>query len=218
MRSRRRPPLAVVLLLGALMATISRSAHATPVDLLEADSQVFILDDGTADVIYTLHFRDNEGRREIRKIGQFYEPLYLNRASIRGDGLEGPVSARSLGDGYYRLALPDATRAGGVYDLVLHYRSGHRFADPTSRDGVDLLAVWFNPVRWGLPIGRSVIKLVLPLELPQTVERHEDISPSMVDALGVLTEAASLDEQDHWAFVFTDFEGRRLLTLYAERR
>ncbi len=111
--SPRNPLPRTVAAIAALVILTALPATSTPVDLLEADSQVFILDDGTADVIYTLRFRDNEGRRAIRKIGQFYEPFHLNRASIRGDGLEGPVSARSLGDGYYRLDLPECHRGRG---------------------------------------------------------------------------------------------------------
>ncbi len=35
------------------------------------------------DVIYSLKFLDNEGRSEIRKIGQFYEPVHFTRAYLR---------------------------------------------------------------------------------------------------------------------------------------
>jgi hypothetical protein len=197
---------------------LASGAAAGPVDLVEADSQVFVRDNGAADVIYTLTFRENEGRRVIRKVGQFYEPVHFTRALIQGEELSGKVAMAPLGNGYYRVELPGATVAGRTYRLVLHYRSNHRFADPTSRDGKHLLAVWFNPVRWGLPVERSVIKLVLPLALPSQVKRHEDITPAMVTGLGVVTDPEVLHAQSHWAFVYTDYGGTRRLTLYAEKR
>ena len=65
---------------------------------------------------------------------------------------------------------------------------------------------------------RSVIKLVLPLELPPEVQRHEDITPAMVQSLGLQEDEASKKAQDHYALVYTDYEGKRRLTIYAERR
>ena len=52
-------------------------------------------------------------------------------------------------------------------------------------------------MRWGLNIEKSVVKLVLPLALPASVVEHEDITPAMVDGLGVITEPGILDQQDH---------------------
>ncbi|HHQ47552.1 MAG TPA: hypothetical protein ENK19_01535, partial [Acidobacteria bacterium] len=213
-RSERGWVLVVALCWAVALAT---AVHAGPVDLMLADSQVFVQDNGAADVIYTLRFRDNQGRSVIKKIGQFYEPVHFTRATIEGEGLAGTVTMEALGGGYYRAELPGRTRAGKMYTLELHFRSNHRFADPTTRDGRKLLAVWFNPVRWGLPVERSVIKLVLPLELPAEVKRHEDITPAMVDRLGVVTDPSILAAQSHWAFVYTDYRGKRRLTLYAEK-
>jgi hypothetical protein len=71
--------------LGAVLGLVIMAAAplaAAPVDLLEADSQVFLQDNGAADVIYILTFRDNEGRRQIRKIGEFYEPVHFTRAAV----------------------------------------------------------------------------------------------------------------------------------------
>jgi len=208
----------VAVLVALVVALWAPCVWADPVDLLEQDAQVFVQDNGGVDVIYTLRFRDNEGRSAIRKIGELYEPLHFTRGLLRGEGWTAAVEMSSVGGGYYRADFERSTRAGQTYTLELHYRCNRRFADPTSRDGEELLAMWFNPVRWTLPVGRSVVKLVLPLGLPAGVEEHEDISPQMVDGLGVITDPSNLAEQDHWAFVFTDYRSIRRLTLYAERR
>ena len=47
-----------------------------------------------------------------------------------------------------------------------------------------------------------MIKLVLPLTLPAAVQRHEQITPQMVDGLGVITDPANKAAQDKFAFVF----------------
>ena len=84
-----------ILKLIALSAAVAlgtlATAHAAPVDLLECDSQVFIQDNGGADVIYRLTFRDNEGRSQIRQIGEFYEPLHFTRSLLHGDGESNPA-------------------------------------------------------------------------------------------------------------------------------
>ena len=189
----------LVCLLAVLAPT---SVRAAPVDLIESDSQAFLQDNGAMDVIYRLTFRDNEGRSFIRKIGPFYEPVHFTRSWLEADREPHEVSVRAASGGYYRIDFGDfRTRAGGVYTLELHYRSNHRFADPTSADGRELVAVWFNPVRWSLPIGRSVIKLVLPRTLPAEVQRHEDITPAMVDAAGATTDRSNVGSHDHWAWV-----------------
>ncbi|RME21466.1 MAG: hypothetical protein D6806_14630, partial [Deltaproteobacteria bacterium] len=210
----------VALILAAALALAGPTAQPAPVELLEQDSQAFLQADGAMDVIYTLKFRELESRSSIRKIGQFYEPVVFTRAWIRGAGREAPVSLENLGDGYYRAEFPDlTTRSGEVYSLVLHMRIHRRFADPTTTSsGKKMLAVWFNPVRWGLPVGKSVIHLVLPLELPKRLDRPEDITPAMVDGLGVVTDENVLTRQDKWAWVYTEYRGEKRLTLYAEKR
>ena len=208
------------LVAGLALVAGGRSASADPVTLLEQDSQVFVRDDGTVDVIQTLTFRENEsqGRDSIRRAGPFFEPIHFNRATLRAPDGTVEASVSPVGGGYQKVDFPAVrTRAGQQYVLELHYRLDRRFADPTSRDGQELLAIFWNQVRWTMPIGRSVIHLVLPLPLPAEVQRHEDITPAMVDGLGVLTDPDVLAEQGHWAFVYTDFEGSRRLTLYAER-
>ena len=195
-----------LLLAGGLPARV----RAAPVELLLSDSQAFLQDDGGMDVIYTLRFRELESRSAIRKVGQFYQPLVFTRAWIEGGGSRATASLTSLGGGYYRVEFPGlTTRRGQVYRLVLHLRLYRRFADPTSAGDQQLLAVWFNPVRWELPVEKSVIRLVLPLELPAGLEKPEDITPQMVDALGVQTNAANLAQQDQWAWVYTDYHGQR---------
>ena len=209
-------------LLGLLSALIlllcAPRAQADPVDLLEADSQCFVQDNGAMDVIYSLKFRDNGSRTMIRKVGQFYQPIHFTRALLHGVGGVQRVTTSSLGGGYYSVSFPRATRSGGIYTLELHFRSNRRFADPTVRDNQQLLAVWYNPVRWTLPVQRSVIKLVLPLKLPPEVQQHEQITPRMVNELGVLTDPNNKSSQDKFAFVYTDYRKTRRLTIYAERR
>lgn len=207
----------VLALLAALTVAGPAAARADPVVLLKADSQAFLQDNGAMDVIYSLTFRDNGSRRVIRKVGQFYEPVRFTRAWLRHGERKGRAVVSALGGGYHRVALPFATSPGEDYILELHFRSNHRFADPTSRGAQQLLAVAYNPVRWVFPVQRSVVKLVLPLPLPAGVERHADITPAMVDGLGVLTEAANKREQDRWAFVYTDYRDQRRLTVYAAR-
>ena len=199
----------------------SSVAAADPVTLVEADSQAFLQHSGAMDVIYTLTFVDNEGRTQIKKVGQFYEPIHFTR-SLLYSGAQGgepqPAKLTSLGGGFYSVDFETPTRAGQTYRLELHFRSNRRFADPTSLGAKQLLVVSYNPVRWTLPVQKSVIKLVLPLALPTAVQRHEAITPAMVDQLGVVTNAANLKRQDRWAFVYTDYHDQRRLTLYAERR
>jgi hypothetical protein len=190
---------------GVALTLLAVFGAAAPVELLEADNQVFVQDNGAVDVIYSLTFLDNEGRTQIRKVGQFYEPVHFTRGFLNGEGGPQPVTTQNVGGGYYRVDFTSSTRAGQQYTLELHFRSNHRFADPTESEGRQLLAVWFNPVRWSMPIGRSVVKLVLPLALPAEVARAEDITSAMVDGLGVVTDPGSLVEQDHWAFVFADY-------------
>jgi len=215
--TRRRILLFVLATLTLLLPLV---AHAAPVDLLEQDVQAFVQDNGAMDVIYRLTFRDNEGRGFIRKVGEFYQPARFTRSWIIDGEAKHEASVQALGGGYYRVNFGGGfrTRAGGTYTVELHYRNNHRFADPTTADGKALIAVWFNPVRWVLPIQKSVVKLVLPLELPEGVQQHEEISPEMVDGLGVVTERRSLKAQAHWAFVYTDYRDQRRLTLYAEQR
>ncbi len=206
-----------LVLLFALL--LPATAVAGPVDLLESDVQAFVQDNGAMDVIYSLTFRDNEGRSFIRKVGPFYEPVHFTRAWLHGSGEKHKARVSPVGGGYYRVDFEKVrTRAGQNYTVELHYRCNHRFADPTSRGGEELLAVWFNPVRWVLPLKKSVVKLVLPLRLPKgKVKRHEDITPAMVDALGVLTDPGNESEHYKWAFVYTDYRGERRLTVYAEK-
>jgi len=208
------------LLLSLWVTLTATPAGAAPVSLEEADVQAFLQDDGAMDVIYSLTFRDNEGRTQIRKAGPFYEPIHFTRAFLREGDQSYAARVSPVGGGYYAVDFSDhPTRAGGRYTVELHYRTDHRFAEPTTRDGQPLLAVWFNPIRWTFPIGRSVIKLVLPLSLdPDRVKRHEDITPAMVDALGVITDPEVLAAQSHWAFVYSDYRETRRLTLYAEKR
>ena len=139
------------------LALLARPAavRADPVDLLEQDSQVFVQADGSVDVIYRLTFRENEGRSAIRQMGPFYEPVHFTRALFQGPGgREVMATTSEAGGGYYRIDFSGMpARAGQTYTIELHYRCRHRFADPTSRDGQDLLAVWFNPIRWTMPVG-----------------------------------------------------------------
>ena len=216
-RARSLSLVAVVLL--ALLGGVP-GVRAAPVELLESDVQAFLQDNGAMDVIYRLTFRDNEGRSSIRKVGPFYEPVHFTRSWLEVDGARRDVSLQAMGGGYYRVGFGDTrTRAGGTYTLELHYRCNHRFADPTQAEGRELVAVWFNPVRWSLPIARSVVKLVLPRELPaDAVQRHEDITPAMVDAAGAVTDPANLRAQDQWAWVYSDYRDSRRLTAYAEKR
>jgi hypothetical protein len=143
--------------------------RADPVQLESADVQAFVQDNGGMDVIYALTFVDNEGRSQIRKAGPFYEPIHFTRAFLIDGDQRHPAQTRDAGGGYYAIEFGDhPTRAGGTYTIELHYRNNHRFADPTERDGKRLLAVWFNPIRWTMPIERSVVKLVLPLALDRS--------------------------------------------------
>ena len=105
--------LTVLVVTGVLSGTLAFSA---PVDLLEADSTVFIQDDGSADVIYSLEFRDNEGRTAIRKVGPFYEPVHFTKGFLHGVGAE-PQTVRisAAGDGYFRVEFDDATSAVKPY-------------------------------------------------------------------------------------------------------
>jgi hypothetical protein len=212
MRLLRLVPLVALLLLWPA------TGYSDPVDLLDADTQAFVQDDGAMDVIYTLRFRDNEGRAAIRRIGQFYEPVHFTASWLEAGPDQVPVTMSPAGGGYYQAAFATPTAAGGEYALVLHYRSSYRFADPTQRGDQALLAVWFNPVRWNMRVPRSVLKLVLPLTLPAEVQRHEDITPAMVDGLGVVTDPASVAAQAHWAYVYTDYHDTRRLTVFAEAR
>ncbi|MBI4864114.1 MAG: hypothetical protein HY815_28230, partial [Candidatus Riflebacteria bacterium] len=54
-----------LVMLTLVLAGVPRSS-AAPVDLLETDTQAFVQDSGSMDVIYSLTFRDNEGRSGIR--------------------------------------------------------------------------------------------------------------------------------------------------------
>jgi len=117
------------------------SAAADPVELLEEDSQAFLQDNGGMDVIYSLTFRDNEGRSAIRKIGPFYEPVHFTRGLIKSGGRTARATIKDAGGGFYRVDfVAFSTRAGESYTLELHYRSAHRFADPTARAGKQLVA------------------------------------------------------------------------------
>ena len=79
----------VLLLLAVLLASPAARAQ---VELLEEDSQAFVQDNGAMDVIYTLTFKDNEGRPFIRKIGEFYEPVHFTRALLREGEQSEPVT------------------------------------------------------------------------------------------------------------------------------
>jgi hypothetical protein len=208
----------LLLLVFLILPAIPGRAAADPVELLISDVQAFLQDNGAMDVIYSLTFMENESRSAIRKIGPFYEPLHFTRGYLKFGGKRDKVTVRSAGDGYYRVEFDSITTSrGNSYTLELHYRCNHRFADPTTGAGKQLLAVWFNPVRWVLPVRKSIIKLVLPLELPETVKRHEDISPEMVDGLGVITDRENINEHDKWAYVYTKYRGKRRLTVYTEK-
>ena len=69
-------------LLCAVLLLIALPARAQSVQLENADSQVFVQANGAVDVIYTLDIVDPTGRSEIKKIGQFYEPIAFNRFAI----------------------------------------------------------------------------------------------------------------------------------------
>ena len=74
------------LLLAVLVAVLTwlpATAAAAPVDLLEADTQAFLQDSGAMDVIYSLRFRDNEGRGFIRQIGPVDEPVHFTRGWLK---------------------------------------------------------------------------------------------------------------------------------------
>ncbi len=205
----------LVAAVGLVLWLVTTPARA--VDLQSADTQAFVQDNGGIDAIYTLTFADTEGRSAINKIGQFYEPMAFTRASLKTASGVIAVRMEKLGDGYYRAAFERAQPAG-TYQLELHFRSDYRLAEPTTAQGKDVLAVWFNPVRWSMPVQRSVVKLVLPLALPTTLTRPEDITPSMVDSLGFLSDPANRSAQDHYALVYADYHAERRLTVYAERR
>ena len=134
------------------------------------------------DVIYTLTFLDNEGRTVIRKVGPFYEPIHFTRAVPARGRSAVEARTRPVGGGYYAVEFAShPTRAGR--DLhpraALPQQPPLRRPDQTRRPERSL-AVWFNPMRWTLPIERSVVKLVLPVSLnPEVVRRHEDITPAI---------------------------------------
>ena len=202
---------------AAVALSVSFVAVAGPVDLLEADTQAFVQDSGAIDVIYSLRYKDNEGRAAIKSIGQFYEPVAFTRGVLHDGGRDVPVTMSSNGGGYYKATFGSPV-GRGTYVLELHYRSDKRFAEPTtSADGKDLLAVWFNPVRWAMPVPKSVVKLVLPLTLDDKLRRPEDITPAMVDKLGVITDPENKAGQSHFAFVYSDYQSSRRLTIYAEK-
>jgi hypothetical protein len=200
--------------LALCLSLIATSARA--VELLSADTQAFVQDSGAIHVIYTLDFQDPEGRSAIKKMGQFYEPVTFTSAALRSSSGQTEVSMESLGEGYYSAEYARA-EPPGRYELELHFLSNYRFADPTAADGRQLLAVWFNPPRWSMPIGKSVVKLVLPLVLPDGLSRPEDITPQMVDGLGFVSDQENRAEQGHYALVYSDYRDQRRLTVYAER-
>ncbi len=107
-----------VLLGACACVTLTRAASA--VELQEAESQVFLQPDGSIDVAYTLKISDTEGRGEIKKIGQFYEPIEFAKTYVRDASATNPVTMRPLGDGYYQAAFAHQQPAGR-YALVLEY-------------------------------------------------------------------------------------------------
>jgi len=203
---------------AAAAITFAAPGWAGPVDLLEADTQAFVQDSGAMDVIYSLRYQDNEGRSAIKSIGQFYEPVAFTRGILHAGNNTIAVTMSPNGGGYYKASF-DSAVPRGTYTLELHYRSDKRFAEPTvSNDGKNLLAVWFNPVRWTMPIEKSIVKLVLPLPLEGNLQRPEDITPAMVDGLGVITDDQNKRLQDHFAFVYSDYQDSRRLTVYTEKK
>ena len=196
----------------------ARKTAIGPVTLIKADTQAFLQPNGGMDIIYRLTFRDHGSRSSIYKVGPFYEPVHFTRALLHEGGQATTASTSSKGGGYYGVTFGDrSTRAGQTYTVELHMRCDRRFADPTSRAGKELVAVWFTPVRWTMPIEESVIKLVLPMELPASVKKHEQITSAMVDRLGLMTDADNLSTQDRQTYVYTDYQKKHRLTVFAKR-
>ncbi|MBU1878124.1 MAG: DUF2207 domain-containing protein, partial [Chloroflexi bacterium] len=205
--------------LALLLALLATAVVLAAPELTVIHSQVTILSDGKLDVKYRLSFLENEPRDKITTIGPFDPTHQIVAATLDGPGGSSPVNLVSKGSDQYTANFAVTTDPGETYTVTVHYRV-ERALDTTSIGGADYRVVSWAPVQWALPIGEQIVTFITPIELPADITRPEQVTQEVVQAAGLVEDAANKASFDRWVYYATPdaTTGKNYLSVYVSRR
>ena len=190
---------------------------AAPVTINETKFHVTILQEGKAEILYQLTFTEHETRDRIRTIGQFIEPMKFIESFGTHRGKRFGVTMQPIGNGFYSAVFDITTKTGEQYTASMRYLVERPILDNTEYQGVVYGKLWWAPVQWSLPIGKQVVQVVLPIELPARINRPELVTDEVMAPTGLLQDDNARKRHQRWIYYPTPWRGKNYLSLHAER-
>ena len=210
---------------GALLAAGSLSLWPTggvgaarPPIITRTESQVTVLGDGALDIKYSLTFHETEPRTGITTMGRFDPGRKMLDHHIEHEKRVSPVTMRSQGDGYYGVDFGFRTRSGVDYTLHVHYRAP-RVLDETTIKGASYRVLEWSPVEWNLGIGEQIVRVILPIQLPASITKPEEVTDAIVDETAIVVDTALVSSFDRWVYYPTpdQAKGTNWLSIYVSK-